>query len=153
MSSNPLNIKTELIWWSSFALLSTVLVALVTGFKFGTLDIQLHDTYYVVESADAIKLLTSIFGFGRYFYLLVDIIAERYLILALIICIINVLVALFVVIGAYLSIEAIGTSRRLYPDMDSSAHFLLPVIFMGLLAVQTLVEIRMIKKLRKLVVR
>lgn len=142
--------KEELIWWIPFALLSTLLVGLVTGFKFGTLDIQLHDTYYVLESSMAIKLLTLTFGFGRYFYLMTDIIAERHMILALIICIINALAGLFIVIGAYFSIEVIGTSRKLYPDMDLSAHFLLPVIFMALLAVQTIVQIRMIKKLRKL---
>ena len=144
--------KAELIWWIGLGLLSTLIIAIITGFKFSTLDLQFHDTYYVFESFDAIILLTSIFGFGRYFYLVIDIMTERYAILTLLVSIINPIAGLFVSIGAYFSIETIVTFRKMYPGIDFSAHFLLPGIFIGLLTVQTIVEIKMIGKLRALVV-
>lgn len=140
--------KAETIWWIGFGLLSTLIIGTITGFKFSSLDIQLHDTYYVLQSFDAIKLLTLIFGVGRYFYLLTGIMAERYAILALVISIINAIAALFVMIGTYLSIETIVTFTRMYPGIDLSGHFLLPAIFIGLLAVQAIVEVKMIGKLR-----
>ena len=101
----------------------TLIIAIITSFKFSTLDLQFHDTYYVLDSFDAIKLLTFIFGFGRYFYLLTDIMTERYAILTLLISIVNAIAGLFVLIGAYFSIETIVTFRKMHPGIDFSAHF------------------------------
>ena len=145
-----MNTKTELIWWIGFGLLSTLIIGIVTGFEFGSIDVQLHDTYYVFGSFDAIKLMTLITGIGRYCYLLIDIITERYTILALLISIINPIVGLFVLIATYFSIETIVTSRQLYPGIDLSVHFLLPGVFVTLLTVQAIIEIKMILKLRAL---
>jgi hypothetical protein len=99
--------KKELIWWTAFGLFSTLIIGTVTSFKFSKLDIQVHDTYYVFEPIDSIKLLTIIFGVGRYSYLLTDIITDKYKILALFISIINAIVALFTLMGTYLCIETI----------------------------------------------
>jgi|GEM_PF-4597006 hypothetical protein len=139
--------KKELIWWTAFGLFSTLIIGTVTSFKFSKLDIQVHDTYYVFEPIDAIKLLTIIFGLVRYSYLLTDIITDRYKILALFISIINAIVGLFALMGAYLSIEAIMSFKKMYPDNDFSGHFLLTGIFLGLLTMQIIVEVKMIKKL------
>ena len=142
--------KTELVWLMGFGLLSALIVGIVTSFRFNTLDIQLHDTYYVVESFDAIKLLTFALVFGRYFYLLIDIMTGRYPILTLLISIINPIVGLFVLIGTYLSIETILTSRKMYSGADFSVLLLLAGIFLALLTVQALLEVKMIVKLRAL---
>lgn len=145
-----MKMKTELIWWMGFGLLSTLMIAIVTSFKFGSVDVQLHDTYYVVESFEAIKLLTLIAGIGRYFYLLIDIMTERYPILTLLVSIINPIAGLFVIMGTYLSIETIVTSGKMYPGIDFSVYFLLPGILLALLTVQAIIEVKMLWKLRAL---
>jgi heme/copper-type cytochrome/quinol oxidase subunit 1 len=142
--------KKGLAWLAIFALMSTLIIGTVTGFTFSKLDIQLHDTYYVVKAIDAIKALTLIFFLTRGLYLLTDIMTDRYKVLALLISIINAIAGLFVVIAAYMSTEAIFTTRKMYSYAGSSAHFLLPAIFIGIFVVQIIVEIRMIRKLRGL---
>lgn len=123
------------------------MIGAATSFKFSDLDIQLHDTYYVLTPKDAILNLTWILGLARYFYLLTNLLADRYKILALPFLIINAIAGLFVIILTYLSIEELMTIKKLYPDTDVSGHFLLPSIFIGLLIMQTIIEIKMIKKL------
>lgn len=142
--------KRQIIWWAAFGLLSTLIIGTITSFKFSRLDIQVYDSYYVFESIHGIILLTLTFGFGRYFYLLTDLISDRYKIFALLISIINAIVGLFIIMWTYMSIETIMTFKKMYPDTDFSGHFLLSSIFLGLLTVQTVVEIKMIKKLRGL---
>ena len=148
--AKKMNVKKELIWWTAFGLLSTLIIGTVTSFKFSRLDIQVYDTYYVFESIDGIKLLTIIFGLGRYSYLLIDIITDKYKILALIISILNAITGLFIVIMTYLSIETILTSNKNYPDIDFPGHFLLSAILLGILTVQTIIEINLIRKLNGL---
>jgi hypothetical protein len=142
--------KRDLIWWAAFGLLSTLIIGAVTSFKFSKLDIQLHDTYYVFESIDGIKYLTLIFGLSRYIYLLTDIMTDKYKILALIISIINVITGLFVIIATYRCVETILTFKKTSPDVDFSGNFLLLSLLLGLLTVQTIIEVKMIRKLKEL---
>jgi hypothetical protein len=142
--------KKEIIAWGALGILSVVIVGIATGFKFSKLDIQLYDTYYVLTSKDVILNLTWILGLARYFYLLTDLLADRYKILALLFSIINAIAVLFTILWTYFSIEEAMTFRRLYPDTDISGRFLLPGIFIGLLIMQTIIEIKMIKKLNGL---
>lgn len=144
------NLKTELVWLIALALVSTLIIGIATGFRFHTLDIQLHDTYYVFGSFDCIKMLTVLLFVGRGLYLLTDILTNQYLLLALIIVIVNAIAALFILIGTYLSIQAILTLRTMAPHVDLSGYFLIAGLLVGILAVQTIVEIRMIRKLRGL---
>jgi hypothetical protein len=140
----------QLIWWIGFGILSVLIVGTVTSFKFSTVDMQLHDTYYVLTSKDAIVLLILIFVMGRYLYLLTDLLSERYKILALFFSIINAIAGLFVIMLTYLSVESVITSKKMSPDIDFSGHFLIPGIFIGMLIVQIILEIKVIKKLNGL---
>jgi heme/copper-type cytochrome/quinol oxidase subunit 1 len=142
--------KSELISWIALALVSTFIIGLATGFRFDTLDIQLHDTYYVFGSFDCIKMLTVILIIGRGLYRLTDILADRYLILALILVIVNAIAGLFVIIGTYLGVEAIITMRTTNPHVDLSAYILISGILVGIFTTQAIVEVRMVKKLRGL---
>ncbi|MFM7852825.1 MAG: hypothetical protein ACKO96_13145, partial [Flammeovirgaceae bacterium] len=62
---------------------------------------------------------------------------------------VNVIVGLFVVMATYLSIETIVVYRKMHQGTNFSAYFLLPSILLALLAVQTVIEIKMIKKLNE----
>lgn len=64
--------KKQLIWWTVFALLSTLIIGIITRFKFNRLDIQIYDTYYVIESIHGIILLTLVLGLGRYIFLFIN---------------------------------------------------------------------------------
>jgi hypothetical protein len=124
--------KEQLIWWAGFGILSAIVIGIVTGFKFNELDIQLHDTYFVLQSRDAIVLLTLAFGFGRYFYLLADLISSRFKILALIMSIINAIVGLFVIIITYLSAEGFITFQQTYRG-TCPGHLIFTIALTGLL--------------------
>jgi hypothetical protein len=140
----------QLIWWIGSGILSVLIIGALTSFKFSTLDIQLYDTYYVMTSKNAIVNLTLIFILGRYLYLLTDLLCERYKILAVIFSIINAIAGLLIVMITYISIESMITLKKSYPDTDFSGHLLLSGIFIGLLIMQTIIEIKMIKKLNGL---
>jgi hypothetical protein len=139
--------KRELFYWVVFALLSALIIGIITGFKFGELDIQMHDTYYVFSSFNGIKSLTLFLGTGRYFYLLLDIITEKYKIITLFLSIINAIVALFTLMVAYLSIETLPMYTGTYPDIHFSGHLFVTIILLGVLAAQIIVEIKMVRKL------
>jgi hypothetical protein len=142
--------KRELFYWVVFALLSALIIGVITGFKFGELDIQMHDTYYVFSSFNGVKSLTLFLGTGRYFYLLLDIITEKYKIITLFLSIINAIVALFTLIVAYLSIETIPMYTGTYPDINFSGHLFVTIVLLGVLAAQIIVEIKMVRKLNTL---
>lgn len=139
----------QLIRWAALTLLSTLIIGVTTGFQFSKLDIQLYDTYYVFESFYGIILLTLVFGTGWNFYLLTDLITDRYKILALMLSIINIIAGLFVLIGAYFSIKAVMALQKINSGTDLSGYFLLPTVLIGLLIVQIIVEIKLIRKLRE----
>jgi hypothetical protein len=144
--------KRELFYWVVFALLSALIIGVITGFKFGELDIQMHDTYYVFSSFNGVKSLTLFLGTGRYFYLLLDIITEKYKIITLFLSIINAIVALFTLIVAYLSIETIPMYTGTYPDINFSGHLFVTIVLLGVLAAQIIVEIKMLRKLNGLLI-
>lgn len=146
-------VKTELLWLAAFALLSTLIVGIATGFGFNTLDIKLHDTYFVVRSAHAVKLLTLIFVLGRFVCWMTNRITERYVVLAILFSIVNAIVGLFVIILTYFSIGGIAAFRQSYPGTDMSGNFILPGICFSVLVVQVVVEVKMIAAVRRLVSR
>lgn len=149
MTGANTNKMRQPIWWTAFGLLSTIIIGAITGFKFSTLDVHVYDTYYVFDSIYGVVLLTLIFGTGRYFYLLMDLLSDRYKIFALLFSILNAIAGFFIFVWAYASIVTILTFKKMYPDNNFSGHFLFVSIFLGLLTMQTIVEIKVINKLRR----
>lgn len=142
--------KKEIIWWVALAALSTLIIGVSTNFRFGRLDVSFHDTYYVFDSLFSIKALTLLFGFCRYLYFLIDIIAERYKIFALFIAILNAIFAVFVTIAAYVSVESFISYSEKYPNINLPGNVLMASTLFGILIIQAIVEVKILGKLNAL---
>ena len=56
-----MKLKTELLWAGVFLTVSVLTVGLLNGFSSETIDIQLHDTYYVIHPLHGILLFFFLF--------------------------------------------------------------------------------------------
>jgi hypothetical protein len=123
--------KKELKWLAGFALVSILIIGLMTEFKFKYVEIQQYDTYYVFNPITSILYLTGILWMVKNMYLTVDFLTTQYKIIALFVSIINPLLGLFIVLLMYLNFNG-----QLIPAN----------ILVGIFALQIILEIRMLKK-------
>lgn len=143
-----MNIKTEWKWLTAFGLTSLMAISLATDFTFRDLEIQKHDTYFVISAFNAIIFLTLILWSLKNLYLLVDLITDRYQILAILVAIINALIALFMFVLIYLMTHSLMVFRQTHPDRNFVVQ-LIPVSIMAIsTAVQVIIEIRTLRKIR-----
>ena len=142
----------DIKWIISLLGSMTVLVGIMTDFTFRDLAFQLHDTYFVFGSFYFIVYGTAIIYTIRNLFLLIDLLAERYKVIALLISIINPLVALFLLIVLYLGVHSVAELRSNYPGISLWSR-LVPVVFLvAFLIGQVIVEVRMLRKLREVIV-
>lgn len=87
-------------------------------FRFGELTIQRHDTYLMMNSVRAIIYLTVSPGTVRNLFLLTDFVTGRYKIIALLVAIINPIVALLLIMLVSMEVQAIMGFREIYPDIN-----------------------------------
>lgn len=131
-----------------FGLASLLVTGLMTRFEFGDVEVQMHDIYFVIGPIKAVIFFTCIFWIIKNAYLVLEIITERYKILAIFLAIINPLVALFIIILTYLNVKMVAGYDGVSPDGNFTAQ-IIPVFFLiGLIGVQTAIQIRVLKKLR-----
>lgn len=143
--------KRDLVWWLAIGLFSVIMIGLLTRFQFHPLVFQNLDTYYVIGARQGIILLIVLLFIGRYAYLIVDLLTNRYKILAVIVSIINPIAGLFVGILLYFSMSSMLKFERMfrkYQEADFSGHYLLLCILIACLVTQIIVEINMIRKLK-----
>jgi hypothetical protein len=145
-----MNRKKELKYLTAFGILSVVAVGLMTNFKFNDLEVQMHDSYFVISPTKAVMSSTLTMWTIKNFYLLVDIIAEKYKVLAVVVAIINPIAGLFMIILIYFNLNQITTSDQRYA-ISSLPQQIIPIcILLALVVVQVTIQIRMIKKLKGL---
>ena len=140
--------KRELIWWTGFLIVAVIAIGQMTAFEFGTVDIQLHDTYYVLPSWLGILVVLTILGLLRGLTKLADRLSNRSRLLAITISIINGLLGLILIVIIYLAILNLIQVKEWYPDLDISNYIGIIVIMLSLLLLLTVIEIKTIKKLR-----
>lgn len=138
--------KNEWKWWAGFGLISMLVVGIISEFRFGALDIRMHDTYFVIHSIRAIFYLTAILGTIRNLYFLVDLLTSRYKIMALLISIINPIVALFTIIILYFDIQGITVSQEIHPETNLSGQLIVPVILVGVIGFEIVLEFITLRK-------
>lgn len=142
-----MNRKTELKWLTVFALVSVCIIGVMTDFTYRNLEIQMHDTYFVVDPLKGFIFLTFTLWTIKNLYLLVDLMTDRYKIIAVLVSIINPLIALLILILTYWNIQSFLTLRETYPAIGFS-RVIVPVCFLaGVIGLQALIEIRALKKL------
>ena len=138
--------KREIIWWLGAFALSTLMIGIATDFSFKTLDIQLHDTYYVFNSFGAVKWLTIIFIIGRNFHLLIEMLISKRVLFAFLVSLINPVGGLFVLL---ILNQLITLLKNLGVNPIQNGGTLLVVIILFLIFLyQIIVEVKAIKKLK-----
>jgi heme/copper-type cytochrome/quinol oxidase subunit 1 len=140
--------KQELIWWTGFVVVAVIVIGQMTAFNFGTIDIQLHDTYYVVPSWLGIFLVLIILGLLRAFTKLADRLSNRSRPLAIMISIINGLMGVVLFILICMAVLNLVQVKEWYPDLDISNYIGIIMIMISLLLLLTVIEIKTIKKVR-----
>jgi hypothetical protein len=139
--------KRELIWWTGFLVVAFIAIGKMTAFNFGDIDIQLHDTYYVVPSWLCILVVLLILGLLRGLTKLADTLSNRSRQLAIMISLINGLLGLVLIILICVAILNLIQVKEWYPDHDISNYIGIIVIMILLLLLLTVIEIKTVGKL------
>jgi len=140
--------KRELIWWTGFLIVSFVAVGQMTAFNFGDIDIQLHDTYYVVPSWLGVLVLLTFLGLLRGLTKLADRLSDRSRLLAILVTVINGLLGLFLIGLTCMAIFNLIQVKQLYPDLDISNYIGVIAVLISLLFLTIIIEVQTIRKLR-----
>jgi heme/copper-type cytochrome/quinol oxidase subunit 1 len=140
--------KRELIWWAGFIVLSFIVIGQMTTFKFREIDIQLHDTYYVVPSWLGIVIVLTILSVLRGLTKLADNLSDRSRQLAILIIIINGFLGLALIVSICVGILNLIQIKEWYPDLDISNYIEIITVLISLLLLLTITEIKTIRKLR-----
>lgn len=143
-----MNMKNEWKWWSAFGVISILVIGGMSSFRFGELTIQRHDTFFTIHSVRAIIYLTVFLATVRNLYLLTELATGRYKIMALLVAIINPIVALFLIILVYMDVQAIMAFREIYPGINLLQQLAGAVILAGVIILHIAIELSVLKKLR-----
>lgn len=139
------NFKNEWKWILGFGFLSLVLIGLMTNFKFKDFEFQFHDTYYVFDSLTALQFLTASMYIVRGFYLLFDLMTDRYRIFAFIIAFVNPIAILLMTILAFFVIQNIFVNDAKH-DSNFISQLIPALLIIALIIVQIIVEVRALRK-------
>ena len=140
--------KRGLIWWTGFTVVAFIAIGQMTKFKFQYIDVQLHDTYYVIPSWLGIVIVLIIFGLLRGLAKIADRLSDRSRLLAIVIIIINGLLGLVLVGLISFAMLTLLQVREWYPELNISNYIGIIVVLTSLLLMVTIVEIKTVNKLR-----
>ena len=140
--------KRELGWWTAFFVVAITVAGRMTKFEFRDIEIQLHDTYYVVPSWLAIVILFTILGLFRGVTKSIDRLSDKSRLMAIFVGIINGVVGLVLIILICVAIFNLIQVKKWYPDLDISTYIGIIVILISLLSLLTIIEIKTFKKLK-----
>ena len=130
-------------------LISVLAIGLMTSFKYNDVEIQMHDSYFIIDAIRACIYLTAIVFTLRNLYFVIDVMSDRYRILAVFVAIINPLVALFIVIFIYFNIAFVGAQLDAGNNLGPSIVII--CLLIGLITLQIAIEVKVLRKLRQLI--
>lgn len=134
--------------------LSFFVVAAIAGFELHPLGSYPVDSYYVLESRQAIFLLAVVFVMWRFVYLLLDLMTTRYRVVALMVAFINPIVGLLIGLSTFFILDQLlhpGDSSSQDRKMTLAGLWFTLIILSGTFLLQTVVEVMVIKRLRDVV--
>lgn len=137
--------RRELIWAAAFLVFSIVLVAVLTSFKFYSFEVQLLDTYVVLEPLHVIFFLPIILITARYAFLLIVFLVKRHKVLAIIIALIVPVILYFPVLAMYMIFWFIVTDTN--GDITVGNTWIMFVPYLLLIAAFVAIEIIAIRKI------
>ncbi|MES1226018.1 MAG: hypothetical protein ABUT20_61640 [Bacteroidota bacterium] len=140
--------KRELRWWTAFFVVGIILIGQMTEFEFRNIDIQLHDTYYIIPSWIALLVVLTILGVLRGLTQIINRLSDRNRSMAILVSIVNGIVGLVLIILVCAAILNLIQIREWYPGLDIFNYIAIIVVMILLLSVLVVIEIKTIKKLR-----
>ncbi|HTJ48246.1 MAG TPA: hypothetical protein VL443_02250 [Cyclobacteriaceae bacterium] len=140
--------KRELRWWTAFFVVGIILIGQMTEFEFRNIDIQLHDTYYIIPSWIALLVVLTILGVLRGLTKIINRLSDRNRSMAILVSIVNGIVGLVLIILVCAAILNLIQIREWYPGLDIFNYIAIIVVMILLLSVLVVIEIKTIKKLR-----
>lgn len=99
--------KKELIWWPTIFLTALFIVGQMSGFQFGPIDIQLHDTYFVFPAYLGVLALVVAFVSIRGVIFLANILTNKSKVAAVSVSILNSLLILTLLYVIFIVVVAI----------------------------------------------
>ena len=136
--------KNEWTWLAGCGLASILIVGWLTGFKFGELEIATRE---VVGSFGAIIFFTGALYTAKNLYLGVDLMLDNR-VLAILLSIINPIVAMLILIFVYFNLQGPESFIMLYPGADHSGRLVPILLFTGVLAFQAFIEVKALRRIR-----
>lgn len=150
MSKNTItawNSKTELTWLIASLLVSIGILAYLTDFRMANVEIRFYGETYVSNPMSVVQNLTfGIISF-RIIYMAVMLCTQHRL-AALLISIINPLVAVLWVIGLFYAIEELSTFRKSFPAEPFPDRLAVIVLLGCIISFHILIEIRALRTLK-----
>jgi heme/copper-type cytochrome/quinol oxidase subunit 1 len=140
--------KKELTWWIAFALVAIFVAGQMSDFRFSTVDIQLHDTYYVLPAYFAVLFIFIFLGLLRGLVYLTEILTERSRVFAWIVIVLNGSLSLFWIFLIYNSTITYLDLRQWYPELPASNYLATLMVMLAALVLMIVVEFRTIRKLK-----
>lgn len=137
-------------WLLPFMLIILLINLSIKYFGFADFEVQLHDTYLILSVSDVVFLLSLIVMAILAMYMLVEVAARKYKILALIIAIVNPIAALFILILIYAGMKTLTTFSDVAAESSFAVVVLVAILF-GLFCLQVVIEISALRKLSTLV--
>ena len=140
-----MKMKNEWKWMIGSAVVSFLIVGCATGFEFTELEFARNE---VMKSLNAILYLTGFVYTIKNLYLLSELLTAKDKVLALLISIINPIVALLVVVLLYFSFQRLESLDVLSPSIAASGRLIVVFILTALLVFQAIIEVKALMRLR-----
>lgn len=135
-------------WLLPFMLITLLINLFIRHFTFRDLEVQGHDTYFVIDVPTAVFIMTLIIYAIVGSYLLVEMNTNK--MLSLIIAIVNPIGAIFMLLLVYMSLQTLTAFRTMYPENDPTGQLVFVAIVIGLLCFQAVIEWKALKQVRSL---
>lgn len=140
--------KRELTWWLVFFILALVVIGQMTGFEFNVIDIQLHDTYYILPSLHGVLFIFTFLALLRILTNALDRISTKGKLIAILVTVINGLLVLSMIIFISNITINVLQFRKLYHDLDLAKYTAIIIVMIAALCLLTILEIKTIRKIR-----
>lgn len=142
--------RKSLPWFTTLGLLG--LLSFIGASRSGLPDfeVQLHDTYIRFDAGTTVFLITLTILAVACLFLIVEVAADRYRIVALLVAIVNPLAGIFVMVAIYTLVKTRDVFSGLYPTMGFPWITIILVILTALLCLQVLIEVRALRKFFRL---
>jgi signal transduction histidine kinase len=138
--------KKELTLGIASLLVAFFLVGQMTDFRFDDIEIQLHDTYYVIAPIYAFAFVMALALLARGSVKFLNWLSDKSKSMAIFIAVVVGIIALALIILIYFSISTLVQIKTWYPDLRISNYITIIIVLTIGLGVLAGVEIKIIKK-------